>query len=745
MHWYFGFFLISGFCSLVYEVVWLRLSMAEFGVTTPMVSIVLSMFMAGLGLGSWGGGRLVRKLEDRAASTALRLYALTELLIGVSALLVAHELKLGHTLLLGIGTAATWQSPAYYGLSGVSIAVTLIPWCACMGATFPLLMSVIRQTQGARSNRSFSYLYVANVLGAVLGTTLSAFLLIELRGFQATLHITSALNVVVAIFAIAISFDPVLSRPSIQFIAEPRTPRRFYGLPETSALWMLFTTGLVSMGMEVIWIRQFTPYLGNVVYAFAVILAVYLVATFHGSRRYRAWFPSSGLGESASKWTTLGLLALIPLAAADPVVPPARGHIGFAIGALRVALGIAPFCASIGFLSPMLVDHWSSGDPDRAGRAYAVNVLGCIVGPLLAGFWLLPLRGEHWALSALALPLFGLGALVAKGRQADQAGSRAAPRRSRLDAKLGYGLLALPALLIVTTTRDYEARFPERVSRRDYAATVVATGKGLSKQLLVNGVGMTNLSPCTKFMAHLPLVFLCGRPRNGLVVCFGMGTTFRSMLSWGIRATAVDLVPSVPALFGYFHPDAQQFLSSPLAHVVVDDGRRFLDGSMEHYDVITVDPPPPSAAPTSSLLYSREFYRIAKKHLRPGGILQVWYPLNDPDAGACASVVKALKQSFPYVRAFQSLEGSGLHFLASMESLPPTSGSVLAARLPRSAAIDLVEWGPASNAEEQLESILVRERSVEELIAEDPNVPALEDDQPINEYYFLRRTFHYYR
>lgn len=50
--WYFGFFLVSGFCGLVYEIVWLRLAMAKFGVTTPMISIVLSVFMAGLALGS---------------------------------------------------------------------------------------------------------------------------------------------------------------------------------------------------------------------------------------------------------------------------------------------------------------------------------------------------------------------------------------------------------------------------------------------------------------------------------------------------------------------------------------------------------------------------------------------------------------------------------------------------------------------------------------------------------------------
>src|SRR6266704_3057753 len=61
--WWFFFFLGSGFAGLVYEIVWLRLAMAAFGVTTPLVSIVLSVFMAGLALGSFGGGRLARRLE----------------------------------------------------------------------------------------------------------------------------------------------------------------------------------------------------------------------------------------------------------------------------------------------------------------------------------------------------------------------------------------------------------------------------------------------------------------------------------------------------------------------------------------------------------------------------------------------------------------------------------------------------------------------------------------------------------
>src|SRR6185295_19399226 len=82
---FFGLFLVSGFCGLVYQVVWLRIAMAQFGVTTPMVSIVLSVFMAGLALGSWGAGRIARRLRGSRPATLLRLYAAAELVIATSA------------------------------------------------------------------------------------------------------------------------------------------------------------------------------------------------------------------------------------------------------------------------------------------------------------------------------------------------------------------------------------------------------------------------------------------------------------------------------------------------------------------------------------------------------------------------------------------------------------------------------------------------------------------------------------
>jgi spermidine synthase len=297
----------------------------------------------------------------------------------------------------------------------------------------------------------------------------------------------------------------------------------------------------------------------------------------------------------------------------------------------------------LGFLTPMLVDRWAGGDPDRAGRAYALNVVGCIIGPLLAGFVLLPLFGERWSLLILALPWVA-GALV-PGQE--PAGS--ATMRRRLAT-----LAVVPLTLgLVITTHGFEDQFGHREILRDNTATIIAVGEGMERHLLVNGIGITFLTPMTKVMVHLPLAFLNHPPRNALVVCFGMGTTYRSMLSWGIPTTVVELVPSVPKLFWYYHADGPQLLKSKLSRVVIDDGRRYLERSPEQYDVIALDPPPPVEAAGSSLLYSKEFYATVRTRLRPDGILQQWLPRGDP--AVHAAVARALQESFPYVRAFHSI------------------------------------------------------------------------------------------
>ena len=723
MIWYFIFFFVSGFCSILYEIVWLRLSMAQFGVTSALVSIVLSMFMAGLGLGSWGSGYAIRKYGDRIKTPPLRLYALTELLIGISALVVPYQLLWGRSLLERMSISSSW---AYYLVAGFWMAITLVPWCACMGATLPIGMLAIKKSFSQESPRSFSFLYLANVLGAVAGASVPL-LLIEVWGFRGTLRVGAILNGLLFASAIALTLRRSASEgiSSSAEISNLRAPGR-EPVGGRKLVVLLFTTGLTSMGAEVVWIRQFTPYLGTVVYAFATILGVYLASTFIGSRLYRYWTRTHER-EVTLLWGVLGLVTLLPLLTASPQFHPRAFHV---YQLLRLVLGIGPFSVILGFVTPMLVDRWSGGDPDRAGSAYAVNVLGCILGPLVAGFILLPLVSERWVLLVFALPWLVIGMIPRWSVGAEGAA------RQRWQRNLAYGLTVV-ALVLVFSSQGYEDQFAERYVLRDNTATVIATGEGMERRLLVNGIGITYLTPMTKVMAHLPLAFLGHSPRNALVVCFGMGTTYRSLMSWNIAATGVELVPSVPRLFWYYHADSSELLRSPLSHIVIDDGRRYLERTSEQYDVITIDPPPPVEAAGTSLLYSKEFYSTIKERLSPGGILQQWLPRGD--AVIQAAVARALNESFPYVRVFHSFDGRGFHFLASNQRIAQGTAQELAERMPARAAQDFVEWGPELTAERQFAVILSRELSLDQMIAGAPHVPALQDDRPENEYYLLRQ------
>jgi predicted membrane-bound spermidine synthase len=584
-----------------------------------------------------------------------------------------------------------------------------------MGATLPLALAAIGpRVRGGRS--SVGHLYAANVLGATLGTLATALVLIELFGLPGTLEFGASLNALLAALSLALAL-----RTSSESAAV--APAAAAHATDASTVVALFGTGFASMAMEVVWVRQFTPLLGNLVYAFALILASYLLATLAGSLLYRrssASLPEDG--PPAVVWMALALASMLPAVASDPRLPgiprfqglfvPAPGSIA------AVALSVAPLAGVLGFVTPWLVDRWSGGSSRRAGAAWALNGAGCIVGPLAGGFLLLPWIGERPALFILSLVFVVIGVMKA-------------PRAAWKILTAAAGAAAIAAL-----TRGEESRFPDARVRRDSTATVIVKGQGRGRSLLVNGMSMTGITPITKFMSHLPLAFLRHGPRRGLVICFGMGTSFRSMHAWGIETTAVELVPSVPKFFADFHPDAPLLLSSPRAHVVVDDGRRFLDRTVDKYDVVVIDPPPPVEAAGSSLLYTREFYESIRPHLVDGGIVQVWIPGAEPEVMAAFSL--ALHDVFPHIRTFASVEGWGAHLLASNQPIADRTGAEMAALMPPAARDDLVEWGPYPTPTEQFDAVLGAENF--------PNWEALSrragpltDDRPLNEYFLVRR------
>src|SRR4030095_5889420 len=227
-----------------------------------------------------------------------------------------------------------------------------------------------------------------------------------------------------------------------------------------------------------------------------------------------------------------------------------------------------------------------------------------------------------------------------------------------------------------------------------------------------------------------------------------MGTTFRSMRAWDIKTTAVELVPSVPKFFPFFFKDADSVLASPDATVVIDDGRRFLSRGTEQFDVIVVDPPPPVESVSSGLLYSTEFYEIVKKRLKKDGILGT-IVLNS-DSQNLFSMVTALKESFPYVRLFEPYgEENVFQVLASESPFPERNAAQLTERMPADSQRDLTEWIESTpkwfpdTVQRMYEWFLSKEIQASDLLHKNQpwqKIP-LTDDRPVNEYFYLRRTF----
>ncbi len=683
------FFLASGFCCLVYEIVWLRLAMAAFGVNAPLVSTFLSCFMAGLGLGSWGAGVFARRFKTRGPVFFLRCYAALEAAAALSSVLAPLALRFGQDALEG----AARGSGSYYVLSGLALAGALLPWCALLGATLPVAMAALRPREG---KSAFAGLYAANALGAALGAFAAVFFLIEWLGLSGTLRAAAGVNLMVALSALALSSG----LPRRSGALKPRTAGT---TGRSSALPLLFLTGFVSMGLEVVWTRAYLRFAGNTVYTFANILVFYLLATLAGSAAYRRAARAGRVPDDETLLALAGFCGLLTLVCADPRLVTRTQDLRWFLAQLGV--GVVPFSAAVGFLTPALVDRASEGDPGATGLAYAVNVLGCIAGPLAAGFVLLPRAGAPAALVLLCAPLVALGA-----------------RKRAL-------LAASAALILFSATK----RRADAVILRDYEAEVEAGGEGRDRYLLVNGVSMTFLDPITKIMAHLPMALSKTRPLRALDLCFGMGTTFRSLLSWNADVTAVELVPSVPRLFGFFHPDGPGRASETSgARIVVDDARRFLRRAGETFDVITIDAPPPANGAYTALLFSREFYALAKTRLAAGGILAQWIP-GGVDPAVSGSMVDAVRAEFAHVRVFRSAAGWGFHVLASGAEIELPSDGELARRMPDAARRDLSEWGPMT-----LRRTLDGEVDLGPLHERLRSIPTLTDDRPFNEYFFVR-------
>lgn len=179
----------SGFAALVYQIVWQRSLFALFGINTESVTIVVTAFMLGLGLGSLAGGALTR---TRVPS--LLAFGLVELGVGAFG---AGSLR----LFRAVGEATIlWPAPA---VAAVTCALLLVP-TVLMGATLPLLTDHVVRRHG-NVGRAVGALYFANTLGSAAAAAATAIVLLAFLGQQGSVFVAVVLNVAVGAGALTLA------------------------------------------------------------------------------------------------------------------------------------------------------------------------------------------------------------------------------------------------------------------------------------------------------------------------------------------------------------------------------------------------------------------------------------------------------------------------------------------------------------------------------------------------------------
>ena len=685
--------LLSGFCSLAYEVLWFRYLRLVFGASTPATAVVTAIFMGGLGFGGlWWGRR-----ADRHPNP-LALYARLELGIALAAAVSPWLIDLVRDVYTGLG-----GTPAL-GLAGgtllrlaFSVLVLGVP-TFLMGGTLPAMIRVCSDAEDP-GRRTVGTLYAANTLGACLGVLVPTLWSLEALGLRRSLWTACWLNLVVAVAAWLLARRLEPAPASDATVGEEREAG---SAPVGLVLTAATAVGFVFFLLELVWYRMLAPLLGGSTYTFGILLALVLLGVGVGGALYgrgsRVRRP-----EPAAFATTCALeavLVAVPLALGDRLAFLAHvlrdldaggfwgSVIGWAAVAALVALGPA-VVAGVQF--PLLVALLGRGGRRigrDVGRAYAWNTLGAIAGSLAGGLGALRLLGAvaAWRLAVVLLVVLALLFLVLS------------PMRER--RRLGRAtLFCAAALLLLTTTGptafwrhspigagrvvlDAGSPWPLDEAVRAKNRAILWSEDGIESSLaaeavaeysfLVNGKadGSARTDAPTQVMGGLIGAALHPHPRSALVIGLGTGST----AGWlarvpGIeRVDVVEIEPAVRRVAVDCAPVNQQVLRNPKVTVMAGDGREVVQTGTDTYDIVFSEPSNPYRAGIASL-FSEEFYRSVRGRLTRDGLLLQWLQGYEVDAQVVGTAYATLRSVFPVVESWE-VGRNDLLLVASAQRVP---------------------------------------------------------------------------
>ncbi len=664
-------FFLSGISGLLYEVAWTRMLHLLFGDTVLAVSTVLAAFMAGLALGSFWSGRYV----DRRPPT-LGLYALLEAAIGLSAVLLPVALHALTPLYVWLHQSLNASFALFSALRFVFAFALLCVPTTLMGATLPVLSQCLVKNHATLGWR-VGTLYALNAGGAVLGCFAAGYVLLGRVGLSRTVWLGAALNLAIALvvwiglrwFGTARPIPVAPPGPPDDadraVVYDDKTVRR--------VLWSFALSGYAALSYEVIWARALTFFIGNSTYAFSAMLTTFLGGLALGSVLFARLSdqPRNLLALLGALQVSIGAYGLLSIAILGRVFYGLDGWWqGFSnaywgaplwLTFLKALLVILPPTLCMGGTFPLVGKIVARG-PQVVGRsigtAYTCNTLGAIAGSAVTGFAAIPLLGLHHSLGLTALLSMAVGgALLAFGS--------VSPLRQGL---MYTGLLGLFAIVLVAapTLRFGDiAGEPEKdvLNYEEDATGVVKVATDIYDRRLLSingwsvaGTGTPNLDVALvndypevqKMLAHLPML-LHAAPRRALVIGFGAGGTAWSLSRYAAldRIDVVEFVPGVIRAARFFPEVNHGVLADPRLHVTIDDGRNYLLVTPHAYDVVSVDTLDPKHAGNGNL-YTREFYELSRRVLKPGGIFVQWLPYHQVDNASLKMIARTFQHVYPH-------------------------------------------------------------------------------------------------
>ncbi|MHC4414094.1 MAG: fused MFS/spermidine synthase [Planctomycetota bacterium] len=705
-------FFFSGLASLIHEIVWTRLLRLVMGNTTFTITTVLGVFMSGLALGSYVGGRLIDRRHD-----PLRVFAFLEGAIGLYCLALpwlidttepVYRLVYQHT-----------EAP-FYVFSLIRFffcgLLLLIP-ATFMGATLPVLTRFFVRSSH-RVGWPVGTLYAVNTFGAVVGVGATGFLLIPSLGVSKTIYLACLLNLAICGFgyvlhrrsqawpppAAAEDASPPSTGPGEIVDRRPKRSDRkptsesaadrrpVYGRRALVALLVGYgLSGFAALVYEIAWTRVLSLLIVSSVYAFSLMLTAFILGLAVGSMAYARYVDRvrDPMRALAAIQVAIGVSAL--------AVVPVFGRMPFVLTGMISRLGESFWLVQLAqfglILLIMLVPTTLMGAAfplasrlfvqrsETVGRSvgtvYASNTLGSILGSFIGGFVLIPWFGIQQTLFAAVSANILVGCMFV-GLSRSLTPARRGLAVAAVIVVVASGLAWMPAWDASRMSLGPFAtawQLPEELARSDAALERIAArdkvllhNEGLSATitvkedpqgvltLLVNGVpeaSSVGRLHQQELLAHIPLL-LHPDPRRALVIGLASGMTLGSAGRHPLETLdCVELSPGVVEATRLFGPYNYDILDDPRVRVIITDGRNHLALARAPYDVIISQPSNLWIAGVADL-FTREFFELCHERLSPRGIACIWFETATIDQEVFRSIVRTFSSVFQTITIWQA-------------------------------------------------------------------------------------------